>query len=248
MENYESISSLNEQSSSMKVFSLFVVLSQVFGVLCVVMVALWMGVYHGGFEWAQGKYFNFHPLFMVLGLVFFYAEAILTYRVFRKSKKIILKIVHASLHALSLIFAAVGLKAVFNSHNLRDPPAQNLYTLHSWLGLITVILFGIQWLFGFSLFVLPFCSTAHRKMFMPLHVFFGVAIFVLSLASALMGTTENATGALGNRYEKYVPEALLVNFFGLILVAFGMCVVYLVVNPNYKRSNKAEDEMVQLTD
>lgn len=97
----------------------------------------------------------------------FLTLAILVYRLFRNTQKIIVKIIHAVLLALALICASVGLKAVFDSHNLSKPPDVNLYSLHSWIGLSTVILFGLQWVTGFIFFLFPKLNEDYRRRYMP---------------------------------------------------------------------------------
>lgn len=70
--------------------------------------------------------------------------AILLYRAGRHYRKKSLKLSHAIINFSAFVFAVIGLKAVFDFHNYSDPPKPNLYTLHSWIGLLAVILFGLQ--------------------------------------------------------------------------------------------------------
>lgn len=250
MEKYDSIPSLGEQQSSMKVFTFLVVLAQVFGLTAVVLVAVWMGHFRQGFAWHDdvSKEFNYHPLFMIIGMVFLYGNAIIAYRIFRNDKKIYIKLLHAGLQALVLVFTGVGLKAVFDSHNLNHPvPIKNLYSIHSWLGLAATILFGIQWLLGFVTFLLPWCGNQVRAFFKPIHVYFGTAIYLLAIAAALTGMTEKANFVLGNDYQNLPPEGLVINILGLFLVALAMTVTFIVVNPNYRRQPLPEEETIQLT-
>ena len=74
-----------------------------------------------------------------------YFTAILVYRIFVNDRKKSVKILHALLHILALGCAAFGLVTVFDSHNLAEPKKiPNMYSLHSWLGMGTVVLFGLQ--------------------------------------------------------------------------------------------------------
>lgn len=66
------------------------------------------------------------------------------YRLFLGQPKFTVKVMHAALQLLVLAMAAFGLKTVFDSHNLAAKPIPNMYSLHSWVGLSTVVLFGLQ--------------------------------------------------------------------------------------------------------
>ena len=79
----------------------------------------------------------------------YFLTGILMYRVFRHERKKKLKLAHACIMISSFLLTVIGLKAVFDSHNLKmqdgkPAPIANLYSLHSWMGIITVILFAMQ--------------------------------------------------------------------------------------------------------
>lgn len=234
---------------NLKGFTGWVLLSQVFGLAAVILVAVWMGNFSGGFAWQSNPTleFNYHPLFMIIGMVYLYGDSILIYRVFRNQRKLTTKILHSLLHILALIFAAVGLKAVFDSHNLASPPNPNMYSLHSWLGIITVVLFGMQWIVGLLTFLFPGLSVKIKTAYKPVHVFWGLAIFVMGLASALTGITEKALFS-NTEYSEKNPEGILINCLGLMLVGLGLTVGYIVTTPDYARQTLPEEEHLQLKD
>lgn len=239
-------------STDMKYFNWLVLIVQVFGVVSVVITAVWMGHYRGGFAWQEdpAHQFNYHPLFMVIGMIFLYGDGILAYRVFRNDRKVLVKVLHACIHISALIFASVGLKAVFDSHNLAKPKSvNNLYSLHSWLGMFVVCSFGLQWVLGFASFLWPKLNHSVRSSYMPFHTFWGVALLILSTATALMGITEKAIFAKKDiRYDEHSAEGTMINFLGFILIIFTGIVVYLVTKPEYKRQPSPEEEHLPIDD
>jgi cytochrome b-561 len=160
----------------------------------------------------------------------------LIYRLLRTTTKLYVKILHATIQVAVLVFATIALKAVFDSHNKATKPIPNMYSLHSWVGLAAVILFGLQWVAGFVSFLFPKLSDGLRRWYLPHHKFWGLAIFVMCVAAALMGITEKAFFSLpSGKYSELPGEGVLINFFGSFIVIYAVLVVYLVTKHDYAR-------------
>lgn len=68
----------------------------------------------------------------------------LIYRTQRNMRKKNLKLIHAGIMLFIVVLTVIALVAAFDSHNLASPPIPNMYSLHSWVGLTSVILFCCQ--------------------------------------------------------------------------------------------------------
>ena len=64
------------------------------------------------------------------------------YKVFPKLNHDTAKLTHLILHAIATVLGAFGIYCAFKYHN--DSGIANLYSLHSWLGIGTISLYGIQ--------------------------------------------------------------------------------------------------------
>lgn len=214
--------------------------SLLLGLICVIIVITWNTCYRGGFAWdGTGKMFNWHPLCMVSWFVL-YGNAILVYRLpfTWSSNKITLKLVHAALNLGALILAVIGLLAVFGFHNKMHIP--NLYSLHSWVGFATVILFSLQWLLGFLSFLLPCAPLWVRAAYKDVHVFFGICFLAMTIAACLSGINEKLFFVLNaanssTPYMKLPPEAYLANTLGVLLLCFSLTVAWMLCKCEWKR-------------
>lgn len=233
-------------------FYFLVILAEIlmFGVLCLALY--WVVQYRGGFAWREDptKEFNFHPVLMIAGFIFFMGNAMLVYRVFRCCNKLPAKILHTYLYLMAVPCIVVGTIAVFDSHNLKKPaPIPNLYSLHSWLGLITMGLFALQLVVGFFSFWILLCceqgTNAFRAGLVPVHATFGMITFMLAIATAVTGYTEKAFFSLRDpetkafTYSEMGDEAIIINTQAAALAALGIIVpVMIALRPFRRRWNE----------
>lgn len=229
-----------ESVGSPLVFIISVGAIQILGILAMVLTGIWMGKYLGGFAWdGSAQEFNYHPLCMIISMVFLYSEAMIVYRVFRHENKLLIKLVHFGLQLVAFVIAVLGLKAVFDFHNHKGIP--NLYSLHSWCGLLTIILFSCQLLFGFVSFLFPKLPEGLRAVYLKVHVFFGVFIFMMAIGTALLGINEKLF--FTKTYPSFLADAQLGNVLGVTLIVLAGMVVFVVTNSAFKRVNAGEEHV-----
>jgi len=239
-ENGNDDENIDNDSSGKIIFYVLVILAELLGIVAIVLIIVWCNKFMGGFSWHGGAQFNYHPLFMVLGLIVFYGNSAMTYRVLRSTNKMITKIIHTTLHVLAFVFAVLGLVAVFAFHNNKKIP--NVYSLHSWIGIGTVVLFSCQLVFGFICFMLPFIKDEYRKTYLKIHIFFGMAIFALAVVSCVSGLTEKLGFSVPN-YSDFVEVGNMANTIGIVIALFAMLVGYILYNPNYKRQEESYERI-----
>ncbi|KAG9474398.1 hypothetical protein GDO78_004610 [Eleutherodactylus coqui] len=176
--------------------------------------------------------------------IYFLFIALLVFRVFRNETKRATKILHGALHILALIVSVVGIVAVFQFHKKKGIP--DMYSLHSWLGITTFSLYILQWILGFIMFFLPGVGFAYKSRFKPLHVFIGFSLLVSTIATCLLGLTEKMLFAIPDQYSKLPAEGILANSLGVVLVAFGLVIGYILTRDEWRRPPLPEEQALSI--
>ncbi|XP_076932867.1 putative ascorbate-specific transmembrane electron transporter 1 [Bidens hawaiensis] len=216
-----------DRSSHRVTILLATIFIHLLGVSITLLVLYWLVNFREGFAFTSHvkfKIFNLHPLLMILGFIIFFGEALITYKAIPGTRHA-LKLIHLLFHLVALVTGALGTYAVFKYHNELDIP--HMYTLHSWIGLSTLCLFGFQLLLGFLVFLFPGAKLATRASIAPWHILFGLVIFAMVILSAETGLIEKFIF----QKLKHGQEAFVVNFIGLLILLFGTFVGLVVALP-----------------
>ncbi|XVF43460.1 hypothetical protein PTKIN_Ptkin02bG0041600 [Pterospermum kingtungense] len=195
------------------------IFAHLFGVLAFILMLVWLLHYRGGIEYDSYdgyRVFNVHPFLMFCGFIFLSGEAMMVYKTV-KAGHYVQKVVHMILQLGAFVLGVVGICAVFRFHDMAN--IEDVYSLHSWIGIATITLFALQWLVGLVTYM--FHQPEWRKItLLPWHICGGRTLLYMSIATALTGLMEKAT-FMNLRHNH---EARLLNFLGLSILLFGIFV------------------------
>ncbi|VFQ77590.1 unnamed protein product [Cuscuta campestris] len=194
------------------------------------MVLVWSFHFRGGLAWEatnKNLIFNLHPVLMLIGFIILGGEAIMSYKSLPFNKEV-KKTIHLALHAVALVLGIIGIWAAFKNHN--ESGLANLYSLHSWLGIGVIVLYAIQWIYGFVVFFYPGGTSNIRRESLPWHVLFGSFVYVLAVGNACLGFVEKLTFLESAGLNKYGSEAFLVNFTAIATILYGAFVFLTVLS------------------
>lgn len=208
----------------------FSFVAHVIALVLAVLVLVWNIHFRGGIAWEatnKNLIFNLHPVLMLIGFIILGGEAIMSYKSL-PLKKEVKKVIHLGLHAVALVLGIVGICAAFKNHN--ESGIANLYSLHSWIGIAVIVLYGIQWLYGLVVFFYPGGTADIRRESLPWHVLFGTFVYILAIGNALLGFLEKLTFLENGGLDKYGSEAILVNFTAIATVIYGVFVFLTILS------------------
>ncbi|KAI3992942.1 hypothetical protein MKX01_009685 [Papaver californicum] len=193
------------------------IVAHLLAIAAITLVCVWIFHFQQGVAFkseTKQKIFNLHPFLIVIGFIVMGGEGIMAYRIVPSSRKV-QKLVYL-MFLLDARLGYFGVFVVFKFHH--QVRLKDMYTLHSWLGMITICLFGLQWLVAFFSFWYPGAGMPTRERLIPWHAFVGMVIFLLAICTAETGLLQTFLGL------ELVsgPEALIVNFTGLIILLFGV--------------------------
>jgi len=177
-----------------------------------VLVFIWTLHYHGKVGFSGNEVFNFHPLLQTIAFVLLIPESILLLR-FSGFKRTVSKPFHASLHGVAVLLALLGVSAAYKYK--KDEGGAQFRSLHSWLGIATVLLLLGQWSFGAFLFYRA--RGSFRSAMAPVHVHTGHAIVFTSACALLTGIMERTVSA-GACLSSLHGECAVANSAGILII------------------------------
>jgi len=170
----------------------------------------------GGLGNSGQQLFNWHPFLQTIGFVLF-TESILLYASYPESKAI---------HRIHALLTTVGLVSLITAvamvHRWKEEiNVAHWYSVHSWLGTLTILLLLTQWVQGILIWLFPDgCRNTYGGKFIEWHNLIGGTAYVCLLSSILLGL-HNEQSVLPDR-DVFSTNKQFANW-AAILIAFTGC-------------------------
>ena len=183
-----------------------IIASHVLALLAMTLVIWWI-ILLGGVSWEAGKaklVFNWHPLLMITAFSFM-TVATFSFRWQSIPSRRLAKIQHGSAWAVAALCMFVALIAVFQSHNDKQSGfIANMYSLHSWIGAFTILMYVSQFLAGLLTFGVHMPSLGITPSFkakmLTVHYYVGPFVYLSTATTILLGIQEKE-GFVGCAYK-----------------------------------------------
>lgn len=132
--------------------------------------------------------FSGHPLFQSLAILTLVQSILSLQPTHTASQKHTGQAVHAYLNLLAFVFLAAGV--VIIEYNKIASNGVHFHSVHGYLGVITSIILGVQYLIGFTMWATPklYGGVDNAKKFYKYHRWSGYFILVLLLATVISAT------------------------------------------------------------
>ncbi len=131
--------------------------------------------------------FSIHPILMSIGFGVLLPVAVSTYQLAGHD---IAKKWHMIIHYITIVISLGGLTGVLIDHNYPNngKPKGNLYSVHSWIGLLFLSFFYLHTI-GFTYVFYAKRMIPHRYKFLQYHKQIGLWVLIVSTAILVTGIT-----------------------------------------------------------
>jgi len=197
-----------------------------------------------------------HGIFMLFGFVTLMGTAVSSYKNMPFKSRDTRKLIHALLNTACLLFMLIGWAQIYKithdnhgDQSDHDHSHNHYLSVHSWLGVLTMIIFAMTYVFGAVIFnpYLKFIKPSIRVAAKPYHISAGIGVTLLAAAATSTG--------IYNYTEKYVPVVfkksqtaalrLILSTALFIGIAFFVLMFSLnVISPNVKRKEEQPKAMM----
>ncbi|BES95796.1 Hypothetical protein NTJ_08605 [Nesidiocoris tenuis] len=206
--------------------------AQVLGLVAVVFVI--MAVVHENDQVTvltpqAAQNFIWHPLLMTLGMIYLFGCSAVIYRVLQSMEKLHVKMIHACIHMVVLVLALVGLVFAIQVKNAYN--AEHFTSLHGLFGLITIILFAVQWVISIPVFLYPKAPADIRAPGMSVHVCLGIGVFLSAVITSMTAFNAKTSGSALPSDQGVIYYKVSAFFY----LFYSLVIVYMVTLKKYKR-------------